>query len=1104
MADSRLAARLRAQVEGPVRFDALTRGLYATDASIYQIAPVGVVLPRSLDDVDAVMATAREEGVPVLPRGAGTSQCGQAIGGAIVIDTSRYLNRVLEVDREARTAWVEPGVVLDQLNRRLAPTGLFFPVDVATASRATIGGMAGNNSGGARSIRYGIMADNVLEIEAALADGEVVGFGGGGAGFGGGGAAGAGLTARAGAAASAAAQADALPPDDLIRRVLGIAEREAAELEARVPKVLRHVAGYNLHRLLKPDASMAELLVGSEGTLAFFRRLKLKLSPRPARRVLGVCCFPSLLGALDAVQHIVTLEPHAVELMDDSLTRLAREYPDFGVTVEALIPPGAHTVLLVEFAGDDDAALAGKLSRLEEVVRATGPGGEGGRGVGGRGGTRRGGVGGGGVGGGADPRRQVVRAEDPAAQAAIWAVRRAALSVVMSMKGDRKPVSIVEDCAIPLPALAEFGAAVEEIFARHGTSATWYAHASVGCLHVRPALNMKDTHDIATFRGVAEEVLREAVRLGGSWSGEHGDGILRSEFIEPLLGGRLARAFAEVKEAFDPAGIMNPGKIVAPARMDDRELFRYGPRYGETPLPVAMDWSERGGFTHAVEACNNNGACRKMDPDVMCPSYRVTREEADTTRGRANVLRLALSGQLGPGGLLGDEVADALELCVGCKACKRECPAGVDMAAMKAEVLHHRNRQRGAPLRERVFASLPKVAPRASRVPWLLRLRNRSRVLAWLGERTLGIAAAQPLPEWDANPFRDEELGAPPRDGQQGEPGSPAASSTGATDSPPPRPEGTSSKAVRHPVTDSLTDSPHNLSQYQSREGGESPETYPVVLFVDTFTRYFDKTVPRAAVDVLQRLGFHPVAPRPHPTRGRPLCCGRTYISAGLLDHARAELRRTIAALAPLARQGLPIVGLEPSCLLTLRDEALTLCPGDDARAIAERAFLVDEFLAARGRRSGTDSAPVASRRDPSPARAASSGTTPAASPAQATPSGAPAATPPTTLIHGHCHQKAAGTDSATADALHCLTGAPASLIESSCCGMAGSFGYTARHLRTSRAMGELGLFPSLRAAAPDDTVIANGFSCRAQIRAGTGRRARHLVQVLAELLDRP
>ena len=1002
---SRLAARLRGSVEGSVRFDPLTRGLYATDASIYQVLPLGVVLPRNLDDVQATMEIARDEGVPVLPRGAGTSQCGQTVGRALVVDTSRHLNRVLAIDRTERTAWVEPGLVLDRLNRRLAPTGLFFPVDVATASRATLGGMAGNNSGGARSIRYGIMADNVIAIEAALADGRVVGFGDGGGGA---------------AGAPPPATADAASGDDLAQRIMAIAEREAAELEARVPKVLRHVAGYNLHRLLRPNASMAELLVGSEGTLAFFRRLKLRLSRRPERKVLGVCCFPALLDALDAVQHIVTLEPHAVELMDDSMTCLARGYPDFRATVEAMIPQRAHTVLLVEFAGEDDAALGRKLSRLEEVV-----------------GAARGG------GGGAASPRQVVRAEDPAAQAAIWAVRRAALSVVMSMKGERKPVSIVEDCALPLAALAEFGASVEEIFARHGTSATWYAHASVGCLHVRPSLNLKDAADIATFRGVAEEVLTEAVRLGGSYSGEHGDGILRSEFIEPLLGSRLASAFGEVKDAFDPAGMMNPGKIVAAPRMDDRELFRYGPGYRDGALPVAMDWSAQGGFQRAVEACNNNGACRKMDPDVMCPSYRVTREEADTTRGRANVLRLALTGQLGPEGLMGDEVADVLELCVGCKACKRECPAGVDMAAMKAEVLHHRNRQRGAPLRDRLFASLPRAAPLASRAPWLLNLRNRSPVLAWAGERMLGIAAAQPLPEWDANPFRDEELGAPPGAGSN------------------------------------LTDLSCNLSQNGSVIGDIASENHLMILFVDTFTRYFDTNVARAAVEVLRRLGFHPAPPHPRPTRRRPLCCGRTYISAGLLGHARAELRRTIAALAPLARRGLPIVGLEPSCLLTLRDEALTLCPGDDARAIAERALLIDEFLAARP-----------------------SGATPTSPPSRAPTSSAPPAAMPTTHIHGHCHQKAAGTASATASALHSLTGATGSPIESSCCGMAGSFGYTAKHLRTSRAMGELGLFPALRAAAPDDTVIANGFSCRAQIRAGTGRHARHLVQVLADLLD--
>ena len=959
---SRLVRRLRSEVEGPVRFDALTRGLYATDASIYQIAPLGVVLPRSLDDVDATMAVAREEGVPVLPRGAGTSQCGQTVGRAVVIDTSRYLNGVLDVDRDARTATVEAGLVLNQLNRRLAATGLFFPVDVATASRATIGGMAGNNSGGARSIRYGIMADNVLEIEATLADGRVATFGDG----------------------EASGNETAGELAETLRR---IAAREADELDARVPGVLRHVAGYMLHRLLAPGASLAEALVGSEGTLAFFRKLKLRLARKPTRRVLGVCSFATLLDALDAVQHIVELDPHAVELMDHSLIALARENTAFRATVEALIPPAAHTVLLVEFAGDEAGVLRRSLARLDEVVRGTGPG------------------------------RATSPAEDPADQAAIWAVRKAGLNIVMSMKGERKPVSIVEDCAIPLPALAEFGAFVEDCFARHGTSSTWYAHASVGLLHVRPSLSMKDPSDITAFRAIAEEVLREATRLGGSYSGEHGDGILRSEFIEPLLGSRLSRAFAEVKHAFDPANMMNPGKIVAAPRMDDRDLFRYAPEYRAVSLPTVAA-APNGHFARNVEACNNNGACRKMRDGVMCPSYRVTREEADTTRGRANVLRLAMTGQLGPEGLEGDEVADVLELCIGCKACKRECPAGVDMARLKAEVLHLTHGSRGMPLRERLFASLPRAAPIASRVPWLVNLRNRNRALSWLGERTLGIAAARKLPEWHLRPFRDAEIGA-------------ADTASPADDS--------------HP------------------DGA-------VVLFVDTFSRYFDPAVARAATQVLRSLGHQPLSPTPLSARGRPLCCGRTYISAGMLDHARAEILRTLATLAPFARRGLPIVGLEPSCLLTLRDEALHLCPGEDARTVADHAVLVDEFLAERVERER----PV----EPS------------------------SRSHPTACIHGHCHQKAAGTADVTSRALSAIAGVHGTLVDSTCCGMAGSFGYTAKHLRTSHSMGELGLFPAVRAVPVGQTVIANGFSCRAQIRDGTGRRARHLVEVLAESLD--
>ena len=955
--DPGLARALRKAVSGEVRFDAMTRALYSTDASIYQLEPLGVVFPRTVDDVSAVMEVARTEGVPVLPRGAGTSQCGQTVGHAVVLDTTRSLNRILEVDEDGGTARVQPGVVLDQLNDHLSSTGLFFPVDVATANRATLGGMAGNNSGGARSIRYGIMADNVAAIEAELPDGSIALF-------------------------DASGRLDGAPAA-LGGTIRELVERHAEELDRRIPSVLRHVAGYNLHRLLSPDASMAELLVGSEGTLAFFRSLTLRLQPRPRHRVLGVCHFPGLVAAMDAVQHLALLEPHAIELVDRHLQDLARANPLFRKTVDRFMAVDGATTLLVEFAGNDRDWLLDSLARLEEAVGDLGTGGT------------------------------VLRAEDPQTQAGIWTLRRASLSIAMSLKGDRKPVSFIEDCAIPLPALGEWATALEEIFASHGSPSIWYAHASVGCLHVRPSLSMKDPRDVETMRAMASEVHEVVRRLGGSHSGEHGDGILRSEFIEPMLGPEIASAFRTLKETFDPAGIMNPGKIVAAPAMDDRTLFRYGPDYATQRLPTVMDWSPWGGFAGAVEMCNNNGACRKLDPDVMCPSYRVTREEGDTTRGRANVLRHALSGKLGPRGLTGQEVKAALDLCVGCKACRRECPTGVDMARMKAEALHLRHRSVPPAPRERIFAHLPRAAPTLSRLRTAANLRNRSRLIADVTEKVFGISSRRSLPEWSRHPFDDEEL----------------------------------------PTWD------------RTRSGSQ------VVLFADTFHRYFDPEVLRSAVRIMKAEGGRtPVSGKGDGSR--PLCCGRTYVSAGFLDHAAAEMERSVRALFPLVDAGLPLVGVEPSCILTFRDEVPALLDTPEARAVSEAAVPVDEYLARHlpGLRS-QPARPEGEAVDVHPFRRAH--------------------------IHGHCHQKALGDAGATARVLSGLTRLEVHTIQSSCCGMAGSFGYEAEHVDTSLAMGELTLFPAVRSAGPEDAIVANGFSCRAQIAEGTGRRPLHLVQLL-------
>ncbi len=942
LGDARLAQRLRRETSGDVLFSRADRGRYATDASIYQIEPVGVVVPRSVDDVAATLAIAREHGVPVLPRGGGTSQCGQTVNRAIVVDCSKYLRRVLEVDPAARTAWVEPGLVLGHLNAALKPHGLFFPVDPSTHARCTLGGMAGNNSCGSKSIRYGLMADNVGAIDALLADGSRHRFGPG-------------------------------LDTPLTQRLLALGTAEAEEIARRFPTQLRRVGGYGIEALTpaaqqQGRGNLARLLVGSEGTLAFTAAIQLTLHPIRPRKALGVCQFPTFRAAMAATRHLVALDPEAVELVDRTMIDLGRGIPIYRATIDRMVQGEPDSLLIVEFHGDADAPLLAKLDLLDEAMADLGyPG-------------------------------AVVRAADAPFQAAIAEVREAGLNIMMSMRGDAKPVSFIEDCAVGLDDLADYTERLDAVFARHGTRGTWYAHASVGCLHVRPVLNMKDPADVRTMRAVAEECFALVREYKGSHSGEHGDGIVRSEFHEAMFGPRVVRAFEAVKDAFDPAGLLNPGRVVRAPRMDDRALFRYGPDYAPAPFAPALDWSQHpGGLLGAAEMCNNNGACRTFDAGVMCPSYRVTRDERHLTRGRANTLRLALSGQLGPDAMASDDVADALKLCVSCKACRRECPTGVDMARMKIEVLAARAGRHGVGLRERLVAELPRYASLASRVAPLMNLRNRAPLLRRLSEQALGLAAARPLPTWSRTPFRAPALA-------------------------PPSPRG------------------------------------DVLLFADTFNRWFEPDNLHAAVRVLAAAGFRAVTP---DAPGRPLCCGRTYLSAGMVDRARAEAQRTLNALAGTA----PVVGLEPSCLLTLRDELPSMLPGPQADALAGRAMLLSEFLARHDVKL-----PLA----PMPGRA---------------------------HVHGHCHQKAFGAFPGALDALRQVPGLDVRPIPSSCCGMAGAFGYQAETQAESRAMAEAGLAPAVRAAADTDLIVADGTSCRHQIHDLSGRVAEHSVRVLDRAL---
>ena len=589
--DSRLAARLAREIEGEVLFDAYSRGRYSTDASIYQIEPIGVAVPKSEDDVAAIITIAAEEGVPVLPRGGGTSQCGQTVGAALVVDTSKHLNQMLSLDIEAASVTVQPGLVLDALNRFLRPHGLFFPVDPSTASRATLGGMAANNSCGGRSIRYGLMRHNVRAIDAILADGTSARFG------------------------PVPADLDRLDGDAgyvaLVRRMRDLGMREAAEIAARFPKLLRRVGGYNIDSISPDGHNMAHLLVGSEGTLAFFRRLELAVHPIPAHNVMAVCHFESFRQAMDITRHIVELDPAAVELMDSTMIGLARAIPAYRPLVERFVAGTPKAILMVEFAGEDHGEQLRQLTKLDALMADHGfPG-------------------------------AMLDAADPALQKDIMTVRKAGLNIMMSMKGDGKPVSFIEDCAVGLDDLAEYTGRLDDLFHRHGVEGTWYAHASVGCLHVRPVLNMKDGGDVKKMRDIAEETFAMVREYKGSHSGEHGDGIVRSEFHAAMFGARIVGAFEEVKNSFDPTGLFNPGKIVAAPPMDDRSLFRYRPGYAPAAGETALDWSEWDGFHRAVEMCNNNGACRQAAPGIMCPSFRVTGDEKHVTRGRANALRLA-------------------------------------------------------------------------------------------------------------------------------------------------------------------------------------------------------------------------------------------------------------------------------------------------------------------------------------------------------------------------------------------------------------------------------------------------------------------------------
>ena len=945
-----LADRLR----GEARFDDYTRQLYARDASMYSITPAGVAFPRDSEDVVAAVRAAGELGVPITPRGAGTSLAGQTVNSGLVLDFSRFMNRIVELDPRARTAYVEVGVVQDQLNRAAAPHGLMFGPDTSTSDRATIGGMIGNNSAGSGSLVYGMTIDHVRALDVVLADGSRA------------------RLAPVDPAEVARRAALSTVEGRLYRELPELVRANASAIATGFPAWWRRAGGYRLDRLAgAPPFDLARFVVGSEGTLVVVTHALVDLVPRPRRTVFAVGHFTSTAAAIAATPDALSCAPAQVELLDRTILELSRaklEYARLG----SFIQGDPQALLYVSFAGDDEDELAGKLSRLTELWRRGGHG------------------------------YHTLHATTAAERAALLTVRKAGLGLLMAASnGTRRPVAFIEDTAVDPAHLAEYSTRVARVLDRHGLTAGFYGHASVGCLHIRPFVDLADPDQVRTMRAVAQEVRELVAEYGGANSSEHGDGLARSEFNRAIYGDELYEAMRAVKRIFDPSNLLNPGKIVdAPAMTEHLRDAALAPA---KPFDTRLSFEVVGGMRAAADRCMNIGLCRKAGTGVMCPSYMATLDEEHTTRGRANALVKALS-EPDPVAALGDErLHEILDLCLMCKACKSECPLSVDMAALKAETLSHHHDRHGIPLRSRVFGSIRAVNRLGSATAPLSNLPGRMPWLRRLAQRTVGIAAARPLPVFQRR----------------------------------------------------------NLVRWHRKQRFAGGERGTLTFLADSFTTYTEPHIGRAAIELLRRAGW-----------GVELygagCCGRASFSKGLLDDAKAKAGTLIAALS---QSDGPIVGCEPSCLFTLRDEHRALLP-DDARAasVADRVRQLEELLT-----DAIDAGDLVLRKD---SRFAGK----------------------RILFHGHCHQKAEVGTAATMALLSRIPGAEIVELDAGCCGMAGSFGFEAEHYALSMAVGADRLFPAL-AAEPDAIVAATGVSCRQQIFHGAGRTAWHPVELIRAAL---
>ncbi|MEV8420362.1 FAD-binding and (Fe-S)-binding domain-containing protein [Streptomyces niveus] len=960
---------LARDLDGEVQFDDYTRQLFARDASMYAITPLGVVFPRNADDVAAAVAAAAAHQVSVVPRGAGTSLAGQTVGPGLVLDLSRYMNNIVELDAGSGTALVEAGVVQDQLNRAASPWGLMFGPDTSTSNRATIGGMIGNNSAGSGSVRHGMTIDHVRELDVVLSDASRV------------------RLDRVDEATRADRATRPTLEGALYRELPEIVRANYAAIADGFPAHWRRACGYRLDRLAREDTvfDLAKFVVGSEGTLAVATSALVDLVPKPSRTVIAVGHFTSVAGAIDATQDALACDPAAVELMDRTILDLSRrkiEYASLG----DLLNGDPEALLFVSFSGDDEAELLGQLKRLTGMWSRNGHG------------------------------YHTLRAVTPAQQASLLKVRKAGLGLLMAAsEGTRRPLAFVEDTAVDPIHLTEYTRRFKEVLDRHEMTAGFYGHCSVGCLHIRPYLDLTDPADVVKMRSVAVEIKDLVAEYGGVNSSEHGDGLARSEFNREIFGDALYDAMRQVKRLFDPDNVLNPGKIVdAPSMTDNLRDAALPPA---EPLRTRLSFEVigagagsadgTGAMRAAADRCMNIGLCRKSGSGTMCPSYMATRKEEDSTRGRAAALVKALS-EPDPRAALGDErLHEVLDLCLMCKACKSECPLGVDMATLKSEALSHHHDIHGVPLRSRLFGSIRFLNRLGSATAPLSNLPGRIPLVRRLMDRTVGIAPARPLPVF-----------------------------------------------VRQNLT----------RWFRRRKNTTHPITQGTVTYLaDSFTTFTEPDIGRAAVQLLERAGWD-------VRLESGVCCGRSSLSKGLVDDAKNKARHLADTLSKATEAGSPVVGCEPSCLMTLRDEHLSLLPDDPAvKDIAGRVRQVEELLVEAiddGRLRPREDSWLAGR---------------------------------TLVYHGHCHQKAEVGTAATVALLNRIPGVSVVELDAGCCGMAGSFGFESEHYDVSMTVGEDRLFPAITAEPAETVVVATGVSCRQQIFHGTARDAWHPVQLLWE-----